>query len=126
VNRGDLMSASVVYQCNGVFILTIVNETKKVYTTISTSYTISNVAKRSSAEWVLEAPYSGGILPLSHFKKAYFSNCVANINNIFGSISDQFWKDDVLTMVTSNGTAKAVPSTLSSNGQSFSVVWKHE
>jgi len=57
LKRGDLMSASVVYKCDGVFVMTIVNETKKVYTTIPTSYTTSLVAQRSSAEWIVEAPY---------------------------------------------------------------------
>lgn len=126
VNNNDLISASVVYTCNGIFVLTIVNETHKVYTTIPTSYTTSRTAKRSSAEWILEAPYSGGILPLSHFNTAYFSNCVANITNIFGPINDQFWKDDMLTMVTAGGAPKAIPSALSSNGQAFSVTWQHE
>jgi hypothetical protein len=125
-NPGDVMSASVVYTCNGVFVLTLVNETRKLYVTIPTSYTTSLSAQRSSAEWVLEAPYYNGILPLSHFNKAYFSNCTATINNIHGSISDQFWKKDALTMVTAGGAVKAVPSSLTSNGQAFTVTWKHE
>lgn len=123
---GNVMSASVVYQCNGVFILTIVNETQKVFTTIPTSYTTSKTAQRSSAEWIVEAPYYNGILPLSHFGVVHFSNCFANIGNIFGSISEQFWANDPLTMVTSNGMPKAVPSALMSNGQAFNVTWQHE
>lgn len=125
-NPGELMSASVVYTCNGVFVLTLVNETRKVYVTIPTSYTTSLIAQRSSAEWVLEAPYSGGILPLSHFKTAYFSNCLATINNIHGPVNDSFWKNDKLTMVTAAGAVKAATSALTSGGQAFTVVWKHE
>src|SRR6266404_4358148 len=56
VRPGDVMSASVVYQGNGVFILSIANNTAGVHTTIPTSYTKSKTAKRSSAEWILEAP----------------------------------------------------------------------
>ena len=126
VNNNDLISASVVYTANGVFVLTIVNETHKVYTTIPTSYTTSISAQRSSAEWILEAPYSGGILPLSHFNTASFSNCFAVINNIFGPINDHFWKDDMLTMTTSGGAPKAVPTALYNSGENFSVVWHHE
>jgi len=126
VNNNDIISASVVYTCNGIFVLTIVNETRKVYTTIPTSYTTSLTAQRSSAEWILEAPYSGGILPLSHFNTVVFNNCLATINNIHGAINDQFWKDDQLTMVTSGGAPKAIPSSLYNNGQSFSVAWRHE
>jgi hypothetical protein len=125
-NPGELMSASVVYTCNGVFVLTLVNETRKVYVSIPAIYTTSPTAQRSSAEWVLEAPYSGGILPLSHFGTAHFSNCLATINNIHGPVNDSFWKNDKLTMVTAAGAAKAIPSSLSSDGQAFSVVWKHE
>lgn len=123
---GDLMSASVVYQGNNVFVLSIANITAGVHTTVPTSYTTSRVAKRSSAEWVMEAPYSGSILPLSHFGTASFSNCTATINNIHGAINNSHWADDMLTMVTSNHTVKAAPSALSSNGQAFTVVWHHE
>lgn len=126
LKRGDLISASVVYKCDGVFIMTIVNETKKVYATIPASYTTSLVAQRSSAEWVAEAPYLRGIiLPLSHFGTVKFSNCLATINDIHGSIKDGFWMNDMLTMVGNGGT-KAIPSPLSSDGRSFSVTWKHE
>jgi hypothetical protein len=125
-NPGDVISASVVYQCNGIFILTIVNQTHGVYTVVPTSYTTSSSAKRSSAEWIMEAPYSGGILPLSHFGTVNFTNCMAIINNIYGPINDSFWADDALTMVTSGNVAKATPSALTSNGQAFSVVWHHE
>lgn len=123
---GDSMSASVVYQGNGIFLLTIANNTRKVHTTIPTSYTTSHIAQRISAEWVMEAPYLNGILPLSHFNVAYFSNCTATFNTIHGPINDHFWADNQLTMVTSSGNPKAIPSSLSSNGQSFSVLWKHE
>jgi Peptidase A4 family len=125
-NPGDVISASVVYQGNNVFVLTISNLTRRVSTTIPTSYTKSKIAKRSSAEWVLEAPYSGGILPLSHFNVVNFGNCTATINNIHGPINDHFWSDDQLVMVTASGAVKALPSALSSNGQNFSVAWRHE
>ena len=125
-NPGNHISASVVYQGNGVFVLSIANLTAGVHTTIPTSYTKSKTAQRSSAEWILEAPYSGGILPLSHFGTANFSSCTATINNIHGAINNAHWVDDVLTMVTAAGAPKAVPSSLTANGQAFSVVWRHE
>jgi hypothetical protein len=125
-NPGNVISASVVYQGNGVFVLSIANLTVGVHTTIPTSYTKSKTAQRSSAEWILEAPYSGSILPLSHFGTALFSNCTATINNIHGAINNSHWQDDVLTMVTPSGVVKAMPSGLTANGQAFSVVWRHE
>ncbi len=126
VRPGDVISASVVYQGSGVFVLSIANSTAGVHTTIPTSYTKSKTALRSSAEWVLEAPYSGSILPLSHFGTAYFNNCTATINGVHGAINNSHWAYDMLTMVTAAGVPKAVPSSLMLNGQAFSVVWKHE
>lgn len=126
VRPGDVISASVVYEGNGIFVLTMANSTAGVHTTIPTSYTTSHTAQRSSAEWILEAPYSGGILPLSHFNTAHFNNCTATINGVTGAINNSHWVDDQLTMVTSNGTVKAATSALSSNGESFTVVWHHE
>ena len=114
------------YQGNGIFVLTIVNQTRGVYTTIPTSYTTSRTAQRSSAEWVAEAPYSGGILPLSHFGTVNFTNCTAVINNIYGAINNSFWAYDALRMTTAAGATKATPSALTSNGQAFSVAWAHE
>jgi hypothetical protein len=104
----------------------MVNDTRRVSVTIPTSYTISHTAQRSSAEWIAEAPYSNGILPLSHFGTAHFSNCVATINGVQGAINYHVDKDDALTMITANGAPKAVPSALSANGQAFTVTWDHE
>ncbi|HLW72931.1 MAG TPA: G1 family glutamic endopeptidase [Candidatus Babeliales bacterium] len=123
---GDHISASVVYQGNNVFVLSIANTTAGVHTTVPTSYSTSRTAQRSSAEWIMEAPYSGGILPLSHFGTVNFSSCTATINGITGAINNSHWVFDDLTMVTGNGTVKAAPSALSSNGQAFAVVWHHE
>ncbi|HEX4069182.1 MAG TPA: G1 family glutamic endopeptidase [Candidatus Babeliales bacterium] len=125
-NPGNIISASVVYQGNGVFVLSIANLTAGVHTTIPTSYTVSHTAQRSSAEWILEAPYSGSILPLSHFGTVHFSNCTATINNVHGAINNSHWADDKLIMVTATGSSKAVPSSLTSGGQAFSVKWYHE
>jgi len=123
---GDVISASVVYQGNNVFLLSIANSTAGVRTSVPTKYTKSKVAQRSSAEWIVEAPFSGSTLPLAHFNNVFFSRCTATINKVTGSISDRHWAHDALTMVTRNGVAKAIPSALSANGQMFSVAWNHE
>lgn len=123
---GDSISASVVYTGNDVFVLSIFNNTRHVYTIIPTTYTTLAGAQRSCAEWIVEAPYENGILPLSHFNSVNFNYCNAIINNVLGSISCPAWANTVLTMVTNVGTLKASPSPLANNGESFSVVWKHE
>lgn len=120
---GDVISASVVYSGNGIFTLSLHNMTRKVSTFIPTSYTQSMSAKRESAEWVVEAPYFNSILPLSDFKTIYFSRCTAIINNHNEALSTHSWLHIPITMITTNGAPKAVPSSLG-NG-SFSVTWAH-
>jgi len=123
---GDSISASVVYKGNNVFQMTIVNNTRNVAFVVPTSYTTSALAKRSSAEWIAEAPYSSSVLPLADFHTITFSNCMATINGINGAINNPVWKFDPLTMITNNGAVKALISTLTSNGKGFSVTWNHQ
>jgi hypothetical protein len=125
VNVGDVISASVTYLKNGVFALAIKNHTKKVYTVIPKSRTTSKVAKRVSAEWVVEAPYSNKVLPLSDFDSVKFRRCSAMINGVFGAIKNSHWEYDALQMATARGVLKAVPSKLGPGGKGFSVEWKH-
>ncbi len=70
ITPGNVISASVVYS-GSEFTVTITNEsTGKSYSKTSR---VSG-AKRSSAEWIVEAPCctsNGGILPLSDFGTAY-------------------------------------------------------
>jgi hypothetical protein len=77
----------------------------------------------SSAEWVAEAPSSGKVLPLANFGTVNFSNASATGGGRKGPISAFAY--DPITMVTSSGQTKAVPSGLGSGGSSFSVTWFH-
>lgn len=126
VNVGDSISGLVQYICANTFLMIIYNNTQRVYTIIPTSYTQSTQALRSSAEWIVEAPYENGVLPLSHFGTVFFSNCIAKFNGVIGPINFHSWANDALNMALSNGTPKAIPTRLSSNGQNFSVTWHHE
>ncbi|MDR3550678.1 MAG: G1 family endopeptidase [Candidatus Babeliales bacterium] len=126
VNVGDSISASVVYLGNNVFVLTMTNNTRKVYFAVPTSYTKSTTAQRSCAEWIMEAPFATSVLPLSHFGTVHFSNCLAKINGISGAINNSKWVYDPLTMVTSSNVPKATLSGLTNNGKDFTVTWKHE
>ncbi|MCX5922865.1 MAG: G1 family endopeptidase [Candidatus Dependentiae bacterium] len=126
VNVGDSISASVVYIGNNTFTLTLINNTRRVYVVIPSSYTKSSTAQRSSAEWIVEAPYENGILPLSHFSMIKFLNCTTTINGTTAAIKYRSWADDFLTMVTNTNTPKATVSALSTNGQNFNVTWNHE
>jgi Peptidase A4 family len=63
VQPGDVISAEVKYS-GGKFTVTITDG--RTMQSWSTSQKMPN-AKRSSAEWIVEAPSSGGILPLADF-----------------------------------------------------------
>jgi hypothetical protein len=87
-------------------------------------------AKRNSAEWIAEAPSNGAgnILPLSHFGSVFLGHYytgvahsnTATISGTTGTIGS-FGKVSDIVMVKNDGTIKALPSPLSSNGSSFAV-----
>lgn len=119
VRAGDVMQAEVRYVSGKKFKLTLTNTTTgRVYSTTQNAN-----AQRSSAEWVMEAPWSGGVLPLSNFGTIAFSGASATVNGYTGSISDTSWQNDMIAMVNSSGSPKATPSALGSDGSSFSVAW---
>lgn len=119
VTPGHTMSAEVVYSGKNKFVITLTDTTTgKLFTT-----TQSANAQRQSAEWIMEAPWSGGTLPLANFGTQVFSSAGATLNGHPGTISDPAWQNDGITMTTSSGTAKATPSSLSTDGRSFSVNW---
>ncbi len=126
ITSNDQFGAGVSYIGAGTFVLSITNFTQGVYYKVPSRYTKAKTAQRSSAEWIVEAPYSGGILPLANFGTVSLTDCKATLNNHTGTISDSTWQNDSITMVTSGGTTKAQPSALSSDGTSFSETWSHE
>jgi hypothetical protein len=129
ITPGDIMSAKVTY--NGTeFTTTITDETTgKSFTK---SATVSG-AKRASAEWIAEAPCCtgrGGILPLADFGTVLFGKDTTGVTGtneadmggtigLIGSFANIF----AITMETSASVLEAVPSGLSSDGSSYSVVW---
>jgi hypothetical protein len=128
VNAGDEIYGEVSY-ASGLFTVTLTDQTtgKSFHTSQK-----DNNAERSSAEWIMEAPSSGGgILPLADFGTAYYGfdftlialTCYATVNGVTGAIGSFGSSVYELTMVTSNLIVKAQPSTLSSDGMSFSVKW---
>jgi len=121
VKPGDWVTAEVVYTSTKAFVLTLTNVTTgEAFTTTQKS----GSAKRSSAEWIVEAPWSGGTLPLANFGEIPFTRASATINRHTGTISDSLWQHDPLTMVGASRTTLAVPSDLSSDGSAFSMTWK--
>jgi hypothetical protein len=129
VAPGDSLSAEVSAGAKGVFTVTLTNETQGG--TFSTSAKLRS-AKMSSAEWIVEAPWSGGVLPLTDFGVTSFGNhytrvsdtCYATVNGVSGPIGP-FSKGNVfeITMVTKSGAPEAQPSPLWHDDASFSDAW---
>jgi len=126
VAPGDQIGAGVRHSGNGQFVLAITNYTAGVYFVVPANYSRSRSAACSSAEWIVEAPFAGGVLPLADFGTIPFAECRTEVNGVSGSILNPGWQFEAITMQTQSGTAKAIPSPLSQDGTSFSVRWRHE
>ncbi len=129
VEPGDSISASVTYS-GSEFTVSVKNErTGKTY---AKTERVSG-AKRSSAEWIAEAPSSNqGVLPLSDFGTVFLgqnSTGVSGTNEAtIDSRSDPiggFPSSSVesITMMGDDQNMEATPSALSSDKSSFSVQW---
>jgi hypothetical protein len=132
VSPGDVISAEISYN-GSEFTLYIKNET----TGKSHGRTKAVPgAQRSSAEWIAEAPGSsgGGVLPLADFGKANFGEDKTGVSgtnyaidsSTSGPISDFGNQVEEITMVSSKNVVEAVPTSLTSDGTSFTIAWKSE
>ena len=136
IHPGDHISASVgVNGSNIAFSLTDKTTEQSFTKTIQASN-----PDTSSAEWVAEAPSqcdgSGNCTPLalSDFGTVNFTNATATANGHSGTISDPNWTAQPIALGSggtydigygsSQNTAGASPSSLSSDGSSFSVTWQ--
>ncbi len=127
IHAGDVISASVTYSSSG-FTVSITDGSQS----FSTTGNVANAA-RSSAEWIAEAPSSYfGVLPLANFGTVNFGydstkvagTCYATVGGVTGYIGSFGSAVQEITMVSGSGAVKALPSSLSSDGTSFSVTWK--
>lgn len=118
IKAGDTINAEVKFTGRGTFILTLTDVTTgKTYSTTQKS----NKAQLASSEWIMEAPWSGGVLPLANFGTANFSNSNTTMNGVTKTISG--FTFDRIDMVNSSGAFKDQTSGLNSNGDAFSVTW---
>jgi hypothetical protein len=126
VHPGDQMTAWVASNSSGTQFYLAEKDTTAGWS-FSTSQTSKGFA-RSSAEVVAEAPSSCNILfcsevPLSNFGQVSFSGAHL-IDNSGNNGSLASFAANEITMATGSKTL-AVPSSLSPNGDSFSVTWKN-
>jgi hypothetical protein len=122
ISPGDHFSAYVAFNGGSSFTMSITD------TTTSTTWTTtsSQTATEESAEWIAEAPCcvsSGATYPLSNFGHVTFSSAMATVSGSTHGIG-KFSTHISITMVTSKGKDRAVPSTLTNN-TAFKVTWKH-
>lgn len=119
VHPGNVISTEVEYVGNSTFVLSL----KNLSTGGSFSTTQKGPGMRQSAEWIVEAPYDGGVLPLANFGTITISHASVTINGHTGAINDLAWQNSLQIMDTPLLTIKAQPSLL--GGSAFSVAWKH-
>ncbi len=122
IQPGDEISAEVQFLAKNKFVLSISNLTQNA----GFSITKKRSAQRTSAEWIVEAPFFHRILSLADFGAVTFSGCSATMQGAEGPIDGDFWQNEALTMENPlNDTILAQPSSLTGNGTGFTVEWKH-
>jgi hypothetical protein len=126
IQAGDQISASVSVQGTNVKVSLTDQTTGGSYTN---TLQMSN-PDASSAEWIAEAPSAsdgqGGLqpVPLADFGTVNFSGASAtSTDGHTGSISDGEWTTQPVDL-GGTSTAGAQPSSLSTDGASFSVAWQ--
>ena len=126
VHPGDQMTAAVSANSAGTSFTLMMKDATAGWT-FSTTQTGSGFA-RSSAEVIAEAPSSCSVLfcsevPLADFGQVgYSGSAVTDAAGTKGSLAS--FDPDEITMAD-NGTTLATPSSLSSDGTSFSVTWNN-
>jgi hypothetical protein len=127
VGPNDKISAEVSATSKGTFTVTIKNVSTGAK--FQTSAKMNN-ADRSSAEWIAEAPWSGGVLPLANFGTAQFGPSYTAVDGTGSATVNGITKDIGLLanniqidMVDKSGAVKADTSDLS-NGNSFTILRK--
>ena len=135
VSPGNKISASVTWNSGSSFTIKITNETTGK--SFSKPGSVSG-AQRTSAEWIAEAPCCtrrGGILPLADFGTVSLGDDYSGVSDtnwardstITGPISDFGSAVNEAIMVNGNsGADEAVPSSLTTDGSSFTVKWDSE
>jgi hypothetical protein len=115
VNSGDKMTASLTQTSTNRWQITITD------TTIGKTYTktVSYASSYSSAEWIEEDPsdISNSLLSLDTFTPVSFTAAASSNSNLTLTTGNA----QPVTMVTTAGKPIATPSTLGTDGQSFSV-----
>lgn len=122
VHPGDSITASVTYNGGNIFTLTM-KDVRGSTTVFTFSKSFFANAQRSSAEWVVEAPYYQGILPLADYGSVNFSSSEYR-NSASGSALQPVNAHgyDPINMQDPSG-GSSTTSGLSATGTSFTTTW---
>ena len=116
ISAGDSVTVSITQQSGDDWLISMKNNTTGGTYNTTVQYSSSN----SSAEWVQEAPSVGrGLVSLDQFGVVQFSRASAVRDGKQMSLSALGAK--AITMINGQGQAIAQPSTVSSDGSSFTI-----
>ena len=116
VSAGDSVTVTITQQSGNDWLISMKNNTTKGTYSVTVQYASSN----SSAEWVQEAPSVGrGLVSLDQFGAIQFSGASAVRDGKAMSASALGAK--AITMINGQGQAIAQPSTIGTDGTSFTV-----
>src|SRR6266567_6020326 len=116
VSAGDSVTVTIAQQSGNDWLITMKNNTTRGTYSVTVQYSSSN----SSAEWVQEAPSVGrGLVSLDQFGTVQFSGASAVRDGKAMSLSALGAK--AITMINGQGQAIAQPSTIASDGSSFTI-----
>jgi len=117
IKPGDSITVNIIQQSHtNQWQISIRNNTTSQMYIATVTYSSS----LSSAEWIEEAPSNGtNILPLDNFSSLQLTGGSATQNNVSTTISGSGSFE--ITMVNSSDQVISIPSTLGSDGASFSV-----
>ena len=116
VSAGDSVTVTITQQSGNDWLISMKNNTTKGTYSVTVQYASSN----SSAEWVQEAPSVGrGLVTLDAFGTVPFSGASAVRDGKTMSASALGAK--AITMINGQGQAIAQPSTIGTDGMSFTV-----
>jgi hypothetical protein len=129
VAPGDNIQAEVQYLPSGQFRLTMTNDGASGRHApwplpFVTTQKLTQ-ARRTSAEWVVEAPWSGGVLPLADFDRVTFRGCTATVGGQTKLL--QSWiatqNFDQINMTNGSGGLKALTNS-PTGSDTFAIDWQ--
>src|SRR5438067_414733 len=116
VSAGDSVTVTITQQSGNDWLIALRNNTTNGTYSVTVQYSSSN----SSAEWIQEAPSIGrGLVSLDQFGIVQFSGASAVRDGKTMSVAALGAK--AITMINGQGQAIAQPSTIASDGSSFTI-----